>query len=127
MINSSPADEYRLYQAHAEICRVLANPWRLRIVEALGQGEMTVSRLAEELGISMSNLSQHLALMRDTGVVEAKKSGTFVHYRLTSPKTVAACKLMREVLLERLSAAAEMSQVRTKPAPGRNLRRPRRG
>jgi ArsR family transcriptional regulator len=88
---------------------VLANHWRLRIVEALGEGESTVGALAERLGISMSNLSQHLALMRDKGVVEARKSGGYVHYRLTSQKTLAAWRLMREVLMERFALAGALS------------------
>jgi ArsR family transcriptional regulator len=105
----SKADEDRLFEAHAAICRTLANPWRLRIVEALGDGESSVGALAERLGISMSNLSQHLALMRDKGVVEARKSGGYVHYRLTSKKTLAAWRLMREVLMERMALAGALS------------------
>jgi ArsR family transcriptional regulator len=107
---TSQADQNRLYEAHAAICRVLANPWRLRIVEALGRGERTVGALSGALGISMSNLSQHLSLMREKGVVEAQRSGGFVYYRLTSPKTLEAWKLMREVLIERLTLAGELSR-----------------
>ena len=108
----SRQDEDRIYEAHAAICRVLANPWRLRIVEGLGEGEATVGALAERLGISMSNLSQHLALMRDKGVVEARRSGGYVHYRLTSQKTLAAWRLMREVLMERMALAGALSASR---------------
>lgn len=105
----SKSDEDRIYEAHAAICRVLANSWRLRIVEALGEGESTVGMLAEKLGISMSNLSQHLSLMRDKGVVESRKSGGYVYYRLTSEKTLAAWRLMREVLMERMALAGSLS------------------
>ena len=58
----------RLYELHAAICKTFANPWRLRIVEALGAGELTVSQLIELLGIAKSNVSQHLGIMREKGV-----------------------------------------------------------
>lgn len=98
-----------LYEAHAAVCKVLANASRLRIVEALGEGELSVGAIAQKTGASMSGVSQHLALMRSTGVVEARRSAGFVYYRLTSPKTFQAWNLMREVLLERLAAAGELS------------------
>ncbi len=106
----------RLYEAHAAVCKVLANPSRLRIVEALGGGELSVGTIAVKACSSMSAVSQHLALMRGAGVVEARRSGAFIYYRLTSGKTFEAWKLMREVLLERLAAAGELSLTGSGPA-----------
>ena len=100
--------EQRLYEAHAAVCKVFASPWRLRIVETLGEGEMSVSDLVQALGIPNSNLSQHLALMRDRGLLASRRDGTRVFYRLTNPKTLAACRLMREILLEQLQQAGEL-------------------
>ena len=100
-----------LYEAHAAVCKVMASPWRLRIVEALGDGERTVSQLVEQLGITKSNVSQHLAIMREKGVVEFRRQGGFVFYRLSNPKVLTACRLMREVLLERLERAGELSRL----------------
>jgi ArsR family transcriptional regulator len=99
-------DDERLYQAHADICKTFANPWRLRIVDSLGTGEVTVSELSERLGISTPLVSQHLAVMRDKGVVEARRAGTRMYYRLSNSKTLVACRLMREVLLEHVEKAS---------------------
>lgn len=103
-----PNNEDRLYQAHADVCRVFANPGRLRIVEALGDSELTAGQLAVAVGIPKSNLSQHLATMRDKGIVESRREGARIYYRLTSPKILVACRLMREVLLDSISRASEL-------------------
>jgi ArsR family transcriptional regulator len=101
----------RLYDLHAAICKAFANPSRLRIVEALADGECTVSRLVEQLGISKSNVSQHLGIMREKGVVEYRREGGHVFYRLANPKVLQACRLMREVLLEQFERAGELSRL----------------
>lgn len=76
----------------------------------LGLGEMSVTALSEVMGISQPNLSQHLTLMRQKGIVTRRRDGLNVYYRLTSPKIVKACDLMREVLLEHLEASAELAR-----------------
>lgn len=103
--------EGRLYEAHAALCRTFANPWRLRIVEALGESERSVSELVTLLGASKANVSQHLGLMRDQGILESRRDGVHVYYRLASPKVLVACRLMREVLMERLAQATAMSRL----------------
>src|SRR3990172_1598517 len=99
----------RLYDLYAAICKAFASPWRLRIVETLGDGECAVSHLVETLGISKSSVSQHLAIMREKGVVEHRREGGHVFYRLSNPKVLQACRLMREVLLAQLEPAPELS------------------
>lgn len=107
----SQDDLDRLYDLHAAICKTFASPWRLRIVEALGARECTVSQLVELLGIAKSNVSQHLAIMREKGVVDYHRDGGHVFYRLANPKILAACRLMREVLLEQFERAGELSRL----------------
>ena len=63
--------------------------------------------LAEELGISQPNVSQHLAIMRSAGVVEAERDGREVRYRLADPEIIVACETMRGVLVRRLSRISE--------------------
>ena len=104
----------RIYDLHAAICKTFANPWRLRIVEALGEGECTVSQLVELLGIPKSNVSQHLGIMREKGVVEHRREGGYVYYRIANPKTLVACRLMREVLLEQFKRAGELSRLESR-------------
>ena len=101
----------QIYEAHAAICKTFASPLRLRIVEALGEDEHTVSQIVEMLGISKSNASQHLSIMREKGVVEFRRQGGFIYYRLANPKILIACRLMREILLEGLARAGELSRL----------------
>jgi ArsR family transcriptional regulator len=100
----------QLFDLQAGICKTFTNPWRLRIVDALGDRELPVSELVEALGIPKSNVSQHLGIMREKGIVQCRREGGHVYYWLASPKIVLACSLMREVLLERLESAGELSR-----------------
>jgi len=93
----------------AEILRTLASPRRLEIVHQLAAGPREVGRLAEELGMSQPNVSQHLAIMRAAGIVEAERAGREVHYRLSDPDVIVACSIMRTVLQRRLARLAELS------------------
>jgi ArsR family transcriptional regulator len=89
------AQQDRLFEFQAAICKTFTNPWRLRIVDALGEGELTVSQLVEALGIPKSNVSQHLGIMREKGIVEFRREGGHVYYWLSNPKILLACRIMR--------------------------------
>ena len=110
MITTRILQQDELFDLQAGICKTFTNPWRLRIVDALGDRELTVSELVDALGIPKSNVSQHLGIMREKGIVQFRREGGHVYYWLASPKIVLACSLMREVLLERLDSAAELSR-----------------
>jgi ArsR family transcriptional regulator len=96
-----------VYRLQAEVLKTLANPRRLEIVHLLADGPREVGRLAEELGISQPNVSQHLAVMRSAGVVEAEREGREVRYRLSDPEIICACETMRGVLIRRLARISE--------------------
>jgi ArsR family transcriptional regulator, virulence genes transcriptional regulator len=100
----------QLYELHAAICQTLANPKRLEIIDRLRDGEMPVSELAEAMGISQASLSQHLAVMRQKGIVTTRRAGLNIYYRLSNPKIIKACDLMRQVLLEYLEAGAALAR-----------------
>ena len=100
----------QLYKLHASICHTLSNPKRLEIIDQLRARELSVTELAETLEISQSNLSQHLAIMRQKGIVTTRREGLNVFYKLGNPKIVKACDLMRQVLLEHLESAAELAR-----------------
>ena len=102
---------HRLYELHASICQTLSNPKRLEVIDCLRDGELPVIRLAEATQISQANLSQHLALMREKGMLIARREGVNVYYRLSNPKITQACDLMRQVLLEHLEAAGELAEI----------------
>ncbi len=92
----------RVYKLHADVCRVLGSVSRIKIIEALREGERSVGELSETLGLRQANVSQHLAVMRNKGVLKTRKVGTSIYYSVSNPKIVQACELMRQVLLEQL-------------------------
>lgn len=94
--------EQQLYELHASICQTLANPKRLEIITHLRDGEKTVTELMEAMQVSQANLSQHLGLMRQKGIVVSRREGLNIYYRLSNSKIIKACDLMRQVLLENL-------------------------
>jgi ArsR family transcriptional regulator, virulence genes transcriptional regulator len=92
-----------VFELQAEVLKVLANTRRLEILHLLADGPREVSRLAEELGISQPNVSQHLAVMRSAGLVRAERDGREVRYGLADPEIIVACETMRGVLVRRLA------------------------
>ena len=92
----SVADE--LTALHARVCKGIADPKRLLIINALRDGEMSVGEICEELDLPQANVSQHLAIMRERGLVNARKDGQFVFYSLTTMKIVEAVDLLRQVM-----------------------------
>jgi ArsR family transcriptional regulator len=93
----------RVYELHAEVCKAFAHPKRIEILNLLAGGEKSVGELVEEMGIAKANVSQHLALLRQLGAVGFRRAGQTLYYRLANPKIIQACRLMHEVLLERLA------------------------
>jgi DNA-binding transcriptional ArsR family regulator len=108
-------DEITILQA--EVLRTLANPRRLEILHRLATGPCEVGRLAVALGMTQPNVSQHLAVLRASGLVDADRDGREVRYRLSDPDVMIACGIMRTVLERRLHRLAELS-ARTPPIPG---------
>jgi ArsR family transcriptional regulator len=100
-------DEITILQA--EVLKTLASPRRLEILHKLAKGPIEVGRLAEAIGASQPNASQHLAVLRNAGIVEAERDGREVRYRLTDPDVMVACGLMRTVLERRLTRLGEMA------------------
>ena len=95
-----------LYERRARICQVLADPKRLRLIDALRPGEQSVGELAEALGASYPNVSQHLNVMRDAGLVATRREGTSVFYRLAYPQITQACDIVCDVLRAQLADTA---------------------
>jgi ArsR family transcriptional regulator len=98
------------WEMQADICQTLANPKRLQILNLLKEGELSVGALAKTLGVAKANLSQHLGVMRQKGILATRREGTTIYYRLATPHIVEACKIMRQVLLEALAARRELSR-----------------
>ena len=75
----------------AGFLKVLADPTRLRLLHALQGGERCVSELLGELPCTQANVSKHLALLRTAGIVEFRRQGTQVYYRIADPAVFAIC------------------------------------
>lgn len=93
----------RLYAQFARVGKALASPQRLELLELLAQGERTVDSLAGEIGASIANVSQHLQTLRQAALVESRKQGQFVCYRLADPAISDLCRSLRTVSERRLA------------------------
>lgn len=94
----SAAAENRIYEMQVRICKALANPTRMRILDLLGKKTYTVSGLQRELGIPLANVSVQLATLRAAGVVVTEKKGKQVFCSLSLPEVRQACHFIRRVL-----------------------------
>ena len=92
-----------LFELHADVCKTLANPKRLEILNLLRDGELNVSDLVTRTGLQKANISQHLSVMRAQGILETRREGLNVFYKISNSKVTKACDLMREVLLQHIS------------------------
>lgn len=107
------SEEIEEFQASA--LRTIASAQRLRIIHLVGQRPHEVHELAECLGISQAATSQHLAALRSAGMVESGRDGRTVLYRLADPDILAACSLMRNVLVRRLSRLGDLAAAASMP------------
>jgi len=99
-----------IVELHANLCKGLADPKRLLIIETLRGGPRTVGDISAELDLSQSNVSQHLAILRQRGVVRARRLGNNVFYSLTNKKIQRALDLLREVMAEQLAEGGELQR-----------------
>ena len=110
IISDKALAETWIFELQAEICQTLANPKRLQILGLLKRGELSVGEMVKAMGIAKANLSQHLSVMRQKGILVTRRDGTTIYYRLARPKITEACAIMREVLLESLADQERLSK-----------------
>lgn len=89
-------------------CKALANPIRIEIIDVLNDKELTFGELQNEAGVLKSNLSQHLSLMVSNGILEQRKEGLNVYFKLSTDRIATACRIMREVLIDNLRKQSEL-------------------
>jgi rhodanese-related sulfurtransferase/DNA-binding transcriptional ArsR family regulator len=90
-----------LYGQFAQLGKALASPLRIEFLELLAQGERTVESLADETGVSLANASQHLQVLLRAGLVDNRKDGLFVRYRLADQSVMELCIALRTVARRR--------------------------
>ncbi len=101
--------EEELYRLQADLCKVLAEPTRLKLLSLLGERPRAVKDLVEATGERQAKISQHLTIMRKLGIVRTQRVGTEVHYSLADPRILEACRITREVLLQQLTQQASLA------------------
>ncbi|MFX1404124.1 MAG: ArsR/SmtB family transcription factor [Promethearchaeota archaeon] len=87
-----------VFELQAEICKVLANPKRIRIIHILKDTEKTVTEISQELGITQSNTSQHLMKMKAKGVLKSRRDGREIYYSIAVPELSLACEFVGRAL-----------------------------
>ncbi len=100
MDNKNFNDE--LFEIHASFCGIFSSSVRLKIMWELGEEEKTVTDLANSIGLSITNISQHLRIMKDKGAVKARKDGRTVYCRISNPKFYQGASFIREGLKEEM-------------------------
>ena len=88
------------YNKNAGIYKVMANPKRLEILNLLAVWEMSVDDIAETIGISKANASQHLALLRHAHLVSVRRTGLNAFYKIIDPKIVQPCHIFHDLRKE---------------------------
>ena len=90
------------YAKNAHIYKVLSNSKRLELLNLLKKKELGVEELLEITGLARANLSQHLALLRHSGLVHTRREGLNVFYKIVDPRIVAACKILHTLRQKQL-------------------------
>jgi DNA-binding transcriptional ArsR family regulator len=99
-----------LFSLQAEFCSIFRNAIRLKILWFLGKEEKSVSEIADYIGVSMSNISQHLRIMKDRRIVKSRKEGQRIYYRITNDKFRQGPALVRKGVIEIYNLDAEAIQ-----------------
>ena len=104
-----------LYVAKAELFKSLGHPARIRILELLVAGDMSVSNLLAATGLEPSSLSQHLNVVKHAGLVQSSRTGNVVTYRVTDPSVGEFLAVARSVLASTLGRARQTLEDLVRP------------
>lgn len=108
-----------VYVVKARLFRVLGHPVRIRILELLSEGERTVGDLQAELQVDSSGTSQHLATLRQQGVLESRRAGTSVYYRIRDPRVIQLLAVAKQILTSALSESHALLDELVEETPAR--------
>jgi ArsR family transcriptional regulator len=115
-----------VYQLKAEMFRVLGHPVRVRMLELLREGELPVRELQRQLDLDSSGASQHLTALRKLGLLESRREGTSVYYRIKDPRTNQLLNVARQILTSNLEESQVLLGELTATAPAPKPRRAQR-
>ena len=114
-----------IYVLKADFFRILGHPARVRMLELLRDGARTDGDLQAELGLDSSGTSQHLGVLRKQGLLESRREGTSVYYRVRDPRIFQLLKVARQVLSSNLAETRDLLDGLSE-APGAEPMRARR-
>jgi DNA-binding transcriptional ArsR family regulator len=92
------------YELHAEVFKALAHPLRIEIIDVLQKRELCFSDILESTGGIKSNLSQHLSMMVDKGILKSRKDSRCNYFSVASPKVAKSYELLRDLMVETINA-----------------------
>ncbi len=101
----------QMFELHAQLLKALAHPRRLEVINLLRDQELCVSDIYEMLDLPQANISQHLMILRDVGVLSTKREGKQIFYKLADSKIIEASDLLREVLIDQNQSSDLASQL----------------
>ncbi|NPV27453.1 MAG: winged helix-turn-helix transcriptional regulator [Firmicutes bacterium] len=94
--------EELIYKMEADLLKSLGHPTRIRILEFLHDKEMCACEIHPALDLEQSNVSQHLAVLRERGILETRREGTMIIYRVRDPKVFELLELLQDIILSQL-------------------------
>ena len=104
----------QLFELHADLLKALAHPRRLEIVQLLRDQQLCVSDIYEMLDLPQANISQHLMILRDAGIVATERDGKQILYKIADPKILEACDVFREILIDKYQGSEIAQQLKMK-------------
>lgn len=106
-------DRVTLFEFHAQFCKTLADANRLLIIAELVKGEKSVNDLASSLELNQSNVSKHLSMMRERGLVSTRREGVSIYYSLSDPRIFEAIKLLVQVQTDQVAKRLNLAKNNT--------------
>ena len=97
-----------VFKIKADFLKGLAHPIRLQVIEYLKKGEASVGKLVQELGVEQSNLSRHLATLRELGILEARQEKTTVYYSIHDHDIFKVLRPIAELLKQKLKRSTKL-------------------
>jgi rhodanese-related sulfurtransferase/predicted transcriptional regulator len=99
-----------LFDEFARVAKALSSGRRAEILDVLANGERSVESLAEELDLSVANVSQHLQILRRASLVASRREGTFIYYRLAAPEVLTFWRSLQEIAGKRLAQVERLAR-----------------
>ncbi len=103
-------NNFELFRLKSELCKTFADPRRLMIINELREGERSVGYLVARLASPQAVVSRHLAVLRHRGVVESRREGTSIYYRLANPRIIEACDIVHSLLMDNLARDRDLAE-----------------